>query len=795
MFKYHFKIICRNLLKNKLHLVINIAGFAIGISSFILILLYVNSELTFDKFHSNYNRIYKVAFGDNFYSMAPFASVLKDKIPEIEKIVRVDDFMGGGKSTLIKAKIGNETKTIEVKDIIYADSTFFDVFSFRVIQGNAKTSLTLPNSIVLTKSTASKIFGKDNPIGKTIEYIGANEKPRLIYTVSAIIEDIPNNSSIKFNGIVSFTTLKLIKPAGADVDEDYNNWTYDTYVLVKNSCSVNDLTQKTNKIWLDHILKKKNINAGSESAKAYISEFVPLKNAGFYKNNKIKFIYLILLVGIIIIIIAVINFVNLSIAKSSMRTKEIGIKKITGSSRYDLIKQFIGETTVLTFIAAFFAMIVVYLLMPLFNKITGKSISFNILQHPTVILLFISGSILIGIIAGIYPALYLSAFKPIAIIKNGKTKGNKNKIITQSLIIFQFVISVALIISTVIITKQVKYMRTENVGFNNKQVITCQMAKNIQAKYGVFKQRLLQNPNIINIATSNNGGLGEKLYQSEKNEINGSEKSFNVLTVDQDFIKTIGLKIIEGRDFSMDLKTDKYLTVILNETAVNDFGLKQPLGSEIKISNYKLRVIGVVKDFHNESFQKKIDPLALWYVPEWSTFLSIRIGNNNIQETIQYIKKQWEEISPEIPFKFQFLDERYETLYNDENKFNLVIGYFSIIAILIACLGLFGLVTFSTESCIKEIGIRKVNGARVIEILAMLNLNFIKWVVVAFIIACPIAWYAMYKWLQNFAYKTELSWWVFGVAGIVAVAVAVLTVSWQSWRAATRNPVEALRYE
>jgi putative ABC transport system permease protein len=777
-----------------MHSIINISGFAIGISSFILILLYVHHELTYDRFHSNFNRIYKVTIADNFGTMAPFAGIIKDKIPEIEKFVRIDSYMGGGESPLLRVKKGNEVKTVQIKNIIYADSTFFDIFSFRVIQGNEKTSLSAPNSIILTESTAYNLFGKENPIGKTIEFIGTAEKPRLNYTVSAIIQDLPDNSTIKLNGIVSFNTLKSIKPGGVDVDIDYGNRTYDTYILISKSCSLDKLTQKANEIWMDYILKKESIKPESESAKDYIAGFVPFKDVNFFKNNKIQFIYLILLVGIIIIVIAVINFVNLSIAKASLRTKEVGIKKVIGTQRYNLIIQFISESIILTFIATFIATIIVECLMPLFNDITGRSISFNFLQHPVKIMFFVLGSILIGIIAGIYPALYLSSFRPITIFKNVIIGSNKHKIITQTLITFQFVISIALIISAIIISKQVKYMRTQNVGFDNKNIITCQQTQSIRNKYNVFKQRLLQNPNIINITASQDHGLSEAFSMSFVNEINGSEKTYYTMPVDPDFIKTIGLKIIKGRDFSWDL-TDEFKRVIINETAVKNFGLDNPLGFKIKLFDYQMEVIGVIKDFHNESFQKKINSLVLWCVPGYSFNLSIRISNNNRQETINYIKKQWEELSPDIPFEFKFLDEKYDALYKEEDKFNLVIGYFSIIAILIACLGLFGLVSFTTVNYTKEIGIRKVNGARTFQILTMLNKNFLRWVVISFVIACPLAYYAMNKWLQNFAYKTTISWWVFLVAGVMTGAVALLTVSWQSWRAANRNPVEALRYE
>ena len=795
MFKYHFKISWRNLLRFKQHSILNIAGFSIGISSFILILLYVQSELGIDSFQKNRDRIYKLTLGGSFNTMAPLAVILNDKIPEIEKIARLDFQMGGGKSPLFRVKEGVETKTVQVNDIIYADSTFLDIFSFRVINGNAKKSLSDPNSIILTESMSHKIFGNSNPIGSIIEYIGTNESPRLFYTVSAIIEDIPENSSIKFNGIISFVTLKAIKPAGVDVDEDYSNWTYDTYILSNKAVSADELTGKINNIWLDEILKKNDIQPGSESAKEYISGLVPLKDVTFYQNNKLKFIYLILLVGIIIIIIGIINFVNLSIAKSHLRTKEIGVRKVAGASRYELIKQFIGESVILTLLAALSALVIVSFLMPLFNEITGRVISFTVQQYLKGFLFFISGSILIGIVAGTYPAFYLSAFKPVTVFKKVKTGGIKTSAIIQGLIIFQFIVSIALIISTITISRQISYMRTGDVGFDKGNIITCQLTKNIRNKYDVFRQQLLLNPEILNVSASSGKWLSEQFHISFTEEINGSEKTFYAMAVDPDFVNTVGLEIIDGRNFSWDMETDKYRAVIINETAVKNFGLDDPLGCEIEMFNYKARVVGVVRDFHNESFQKKINSLLLWNVPEYCNNLSIRISDRNIRETIGYISNQWEELSPDIPFEYNFLEEKYDALYKEEDKFSIVIGYFSIIAILIACLGLFGVVSFSTAIRTKEIGIRKINGARVSEILLLLNRNFITLVLIAYLLAVPAAWYFMHKWLGNFAFRTDLSWWIFIFAGLLVLSIAIITVSWQSWRAATRNPVEALRYE
>jgi len=795
MYKYHFKIIWRNLARFKLNSIINIVGFAIGISSFILILLYVQSELTIDSFHKNRDRIHKITLGGSFSTMAPLAVILKNKIPEIGNIARLDFQMGGGKSALLRVKAGEETKTIQTNNIIYADSTFFDIFSFRAISGNAKESLTKPNSIVLTESVSRNLFGNINPVGNTLEFIGTNESPRLLYTVTAIIEDNPGNSSLKYSAIVSFNTLKSIKPGGVDVDVDYGNWTYETYVLTNSLYNQDELTKKINGVWLDVILEKNGIQRNSESAKEFVSGLVPLKEVAFYQNNRLEFIYLILLVGIIIIIIAVINFVNLSIAKASLRTKEIEVRKVSGSSRFELIKQFILESVILTFIAALLALTIAIFLMPLFNESIGKTISFTFSQYSKGILLFISGTMLIGIAAGIYPAYHLSAFNSGNVFKSVKNDGNRTNSVIRSLIVFQFAVSIALITGTITVSRQINYMRTGDVGFDKENIITFQLSKNTREKFDVFKQQLLRNPDIISVAASSGSWLSHQFHMSFTGEINGSEKTYYAMAVDQDFVNTIGLGIIEGRNFSRDLETDKYKAVIINETAVKNFGLQEPLGFEIEMFNVKARVVGVVKDFHNESFQEKINSLVLWNVPEYCNNLSIRISGTNVRETIGYINKQWTEISPDIPFQYNFLDERYNSLYKEEEKFNIVISYFSIIAILIACLGLFGVVSLTIATRTKEIGIRKINGAKISEILLLLNRSFILLVLIAYLFAVPVAWYAINRWLGNFAFRTKLSWWIFALAGLIAIVIALITVSWQSWRAATRNPVEALRYE
>jgi putative ABC transport system permease protein len=497
-------------------------------------------------------------------------------------------------------------------------------------------------------------------------------------------------------------------------------------------------------------------------------------------------------IGVIVILIAIVNFINLSIAKSSYRSREIGIKKVYGSGRTGIIFQLLFESVSISFLSTLLALFIVGMISPVFEKISGWNVSFGKENYFYIIAILISGSLIIGLIAGLYPALFLSSFSPLRTLKNETSSGKKGKKFKSFLMVFQFVISISLIICTITITKQVRYLKTKDVGFDKENLIYCARSK-VSKKYDTFKQKLLQNPDILKIASSNTS-LARNFPMTNSCVINNKERAFYTMTVDQDFVQTMGLKIIEGRDFSWDISTDQYGAMIINETAVREFELTQPIGTELEMFGYKVFIIGVMKDFHASSFHQRIPPSALWVAP-WNGTINFRIDGKNKDKSIEYIKKTWEEFSPDIPFEYHFLDDEYDSLYKSEEKFNLLIAYFSILAIFIACLGLFGLVSFSIEQRIKEIGIRKVNGAKAIEIVVLLNKSFIIRVIVAFIISCPIALYAMKKWLQNFSYRTDINILIFLLAGLIALVIVICTVSLQSWKASTRNPADALRNE
>ncbi|MBT4401141.1 MAG: FtsX-like permease family protein [Bacteroidetes bacterium] len=781
------KIAFRNLFKNKVDTFISMSGLAIGIAVFFLITMYSSHELSYDKFNSNYKDIYQVNISEGFYTAAPLANLMKESIPELRSVTRIDYFAGGGQAPFIEVDENGSLKKVKVKNVVFAENNFFDLFSFKVIHGNPTTALNNPYSIVLTRNTSQLLFGTDNSVGKSIHYIGDRSKvTEMDMMVSAVIENIPDNSSITFNAVASFATLNSIKPTGNDMDSDWSNWMYSTFSLLDNQNS-KIVEEKLSKLWKEC----ESINfPDSEHQEIGI---VSLSDIPFYNNNKRQLIFLIQLVGIFILILALVNFINLTIARSSLRAKEIAIRKVTGSSRFELIKQFLFESILISILVAPVSLLIVWLSKSYFINITNTPISLEIIHQPLLIVYFVIGILIIGIIAGIYPAFYLSSFKITPLLKGELTKGKKRNSLQFGLFVFQFVISISLIICTVIISKQIDFVKDKSLGLNTANIIDFNQSPQVGSKYDIFKQRLLDDPNIISV-TRTNTGLGKGLPITGTYEDNGIKKSYSVTTVDPDFVPTMDIGILDGRNFSWEIQSDKIGALIVNETFVEEFGLETVLDTEITLFKQKVKIIGVAKDFFYDSFHQKLKPSALWYV-DWNSHINIKINNQNTVQSIKHIEGLWNEFSPQIPFEYEILDETYGQLYEPEENLQKIFATFSLIAIIIACLGLFGLALNSTQRRVKEISIRKINGAKVSDILMLLNKNFTKWIVIAFVIACPIAWYAMHEWLNNYAYKTELSLWIFAIAGILALGIALLTVSFLSWKAASRNPVEGLRNE
>jgi putative ABC transport system permease protein len=628
-------------------------------------------------------------------------------------------------------------------------------------------------------------------VGRTIHYIGdRNSKPDMDMTITAVIADVPNNSTIYFNSSSSFnavgslSTYYAVKPSGVNIDEDWGNWMYSTFVMFKQN-DLNSFTNKVNKLWLEQEKIRGNNHVNIN--------LIPLDDVHFHNNSKRQIIFLLQLIGVFILGIAIINFVNLTIARSSSRAREIGMRKVVGANRLMLIKQFLSESIFISLLAMLITLLIVTLFKPFFFKMINKEIPFDILFQPQFILILITCIVIIGIISGFYPAVILSSFKPTSILKGEITKSKRGNLLRHVLIILQFTISISLIICTILISKQVDYLKTKDLGFNNKNIIHFSQSQQINKNYDLFKQKLLQNPDILNVSRSNTS-FGRDLPIGLESDFKGLKKSYRASTVDPDFIPAMKIEMVKGRPFSWDIKSDHYMTVIVNETFVKEFQLKQPLGAEINFFTIKPKIIGVMKDFNYNSFHQKVEPAALLYI-DWNMEINVRIDSRNVSGTIQYIKDKWNEFCPEMQLDYKFLDQTYGALYTSEEQFQSIISSFSIVAIIIACLGLYGLVSHNVNSRLKEISIRKILGASVDSIVIKLIGEFIKWVLLANIIAWPLAWFLMNKWLQNFAYHASMNLWIFIISGGIALLIAILTISYQAIKAATTNPIEALRYE
>ncbi len=789
MIKNYILTALRNIVRFKLHSVINIGGLALGISIFTLILIYVMSELNYDKYHENYDKIYQVSVFDELITTAHLGHTMKEKFPEIRHLTRIDQQLGGGKNAYLKQL--NSDKLVDFKDIIYAEPDFFNMFSVEPVAGDLTTALNNPYSIVLSESSALKLFGSADVVNKSIGFISADGGVRHNFTITAVIADAPDNSSIKYSAIASFITLNDMKPGGIEVDQDHYNWGYLTFITLHDNIEVNDFVKKARAEFVNFICEKNDIDTESEEVNEITMEMVPLGKAPFYGNNKLQFISLIILIGVLILVIALINFINLSLAKSTLRSREIGLRKVAGSSRKQLISQFIGEAIILASIAAFASIILTEIIKPWFNKLIGKELSIGYLDDPKILLIFLVGTIVIGVLAGFYPAIVLSRFNPIRTLNNEVTSGKKGKLFKQALSIIQITISLVLIIGVVIISKQINFMKTKDLGFDNTNIIYFQSNDDINEKYKLFKQRILESPAIYSVARAGNE-FGQQYHITDEEEFNGTKISYQAMVADPDFVETMGLEIVEGRNYIWD-RASEIGAMLINETAAKEFGIDSIIGYRMSMLGYPQHIVGIYKDVNNESFHEKIGPSALINYTIMLHSINIKLNGQNKKAAIDHVEKVWNEIIPDIPFQYNFLDDKYDQLYEKEAKFGMVIKFSALFSILIACLGLFGMVSYTSERRKKEIGIRKSTGASAVDIMMLLQIGIVKWLGIATILACPVAYYATDKWLQNFAYRTPINVGVFVLGVFIISAIALLAVSVVVFKAAKTNPAECLR--
>ena len=803
----YIKIAWRNLLKNKLYSFINIFGLAIGIATCLIIMLFVQDELSYDRFNEKADRIVRIIFKANINGgkisesnvMPPTARTLKNDYPEVQEATRLRNF---GKPRIILGE-----NTINDATLAYADSNFFDVFSISLLKGNPKTALSQPNFLVLSKKTSERFFGNQDPIGKIIYFKKDENVP---FKITGVFDDIPLNSHFHFD---------MFGSMASDTEAKSSSWmssNYFTYLVLPKGYDYKKLEAKMPQMVEKHmgpeILQTMGMTIGQFREKGNELGFVLQKLTDIHFNssstNELEpggdkmYVYIFGIVALFMLLIACINFMNLSTAGASKRAKEVGVRKVMGSAKMDLVGQFLLESIILTALSLLVAIILVQIFLPAFNDISGKTLTFSIAQNPQIIIVLLLFGLFIGLIAGSYPAFFLSSFKPILVLK-GRFSGTKNSIgLRQGLVVFQFCVSVCLIIGTAIVYLQLSYIQNKKLGYNQNQLLVLPNSWALGKNEALFKEILLKDSRVVNVTTSPYKPAGPT---NSNNSLAYPEADDSQIMrtlqygVDDQYIPTMGMEMAEGRNFSRKFSSDS-TAIVINETAAKAFGWgKNSVGHSITRlidNNGKKKVyqvIGVVKDFHFKSLHESITPLLMVYENNWG--LIVKIKTQDATGLLATMKTQWQSFGVDEPFSYAFMDDLVNKTYQAEQKTGVVLSIFGLLTIFIACLGLFGLATFTAEQRIKEIGVRKVLGANIGQIIGLLSKDFLKLVLIACVFAFPIAWYAMYKWLQGFAYKIEISWWIFVLAAFLSLLIAFLTVAYQSVKVALMNPVKSLKTE
>jgi putative ABC transport system permease protein len=812
MFKNYFKIAWRNLVKNKTFSFINIVGLASGLACFILIALYVADELSYDRFNEKAGRIYRInsdiVFGGNKLHLAvasdPMGAALKKDYPQVEEFVR---FFSSGGSKLIKK--GNEF--IRENNVSHADSTLFDVFTLPIIAGNSKTALNDPNTVVISESAAKKYFATTDVVGKSIE---TNDNGSTLYKITAVMKDIPHNSHFDFDMIFSMDNVQyqwgnflshnhqtylLLKP-GTDYKEFEKNFKQfiNKYVIPQAAQfmeikSMDDFEKAGNKLEYT-LIPLTDIHLRSDR--------VPEMNV----NGNIQYVYIFSAVALFVLLLACINFMNLSTARSASRAKEVGIRKVVGSEKRSLIKQFLTESILTTVISTVLAVTITWLCLSWFNNLSAKQLHISDLLQTQYLVFLFALPLIVGLLSGLYPAFVLSSFNPIAVLKGKFSGGLRRSTLRNVLVIGQFTTSIFLIAATIIVFRQLNYIQTKKLGFSKDQMLVVNGTGALGNNRDAFKNDVSKFSGVkgatyagyLPVAGSSRNDVS---FSTEATMTSTNSVNMQIWNIDDTYIPLMEMEIIKGRNFSKEFGTDSNATII-NETAAKLLGWNDPVGK--KLYTYfqdggantliSREVIGVVKNFHFESMKENIGPLCFRLADNyWATAFKVKTAD--VKQLVSNIENKWKALAPGMPFSYHFMDESFDNMYRVEQRTGKLGLTLAIIAILIACLGLFGLATYTAEQRIKEIGVRKVLGATLGNIVSMLSKDFILLVGIASVIAIPLAWWAMNKWLQDFAYRINIGWWVFVAAGIIAMLIAVITVSSQAIKAGLANPVKSLRTE
>ncbi len=812
MIKNYFTVALRNILKHKFYSFLNIFGLAIGITCCLLIVAYVADELRYDRHHPHADRLYRLTVDAQFggaefnapLMCAPAAAALVADFPEVEQSFRFRD-QGG---FLVRYDDPNEgVKSFRENQAIYADSNFFAMFGVPLLQGNPETALKGPNKVVISERLATKYFGNENPMGKPIKIANYYD-----CTVTGVYENISSNTHFDFDLLLSMESLEESK------QEFWLSFNFHTYVRLKEGTTPASVEEKFPGMIQKYIGPEIERFVGvsweefQQNGNGIAIALQPVLDIHLHSNldgelapnGDIKYVYIFSAIALFILLIACINFMNLSTARSANRAKEVGVRKVMGSLKRQLIGQFIAESTLVSFIAFTIATLCGWLLLNPFSEFAGKTIHFSLLENLWILPLLLLGAIVVGLLAGSYPAFFLSAFQPIAVLKGKLNTGAKSSTFRSVLVVFQFCISIILIVGTLVVFDQLQYVQNKNLGFNKEQVLVLQDTYVLEREQlESFKTELLRNPNIEKVSITSFTPIGG----SENNNayFPGDDPSTEQTTVlrefnvDYDYIETFGMKMAAGRNFDEQFGTDSS-AIIVNEAAVKHFGWDEPIGQQIGTftseegAHEVYEVIGVVKDFHAASLRENIRPSVI-RLQNNTGRVSIRTKAQNTAAVLAYTRSMWEKIAPGQPFTYDFMDDTFKALYKAEMKVGEIFGIFAGLAIFTACLGLFGLAAFTSEQRSKEIGVRKVLGASVSGIVMLLSKEFARLVVIAFVISVPIAWYMMEQWLTDFAYRTDIRPIIFLISGGSAFLIAWLTMSYQTLRAASVNPVKSLRSE
>ncbi|UPK67587.1 ABC transporter permease [Chitinophaga filiformis] len=806
MFSTHFKIAWRNMAKQKMYSAIKIGGFSLGIAACLLIALYIRQELSYDQHYPNASRICRAVIdwgnpnSTGTYFPAPFANALKADLPEVEQTGRfLDGELFGAGSCQIRPSDKQENTYEE--GVLFADQELLDILQIPFVYGDAAHALSEPNTIVITKSKADKYFPHQNPVGKTLIVNDNTGKP---YRIGGVIEDLPVTSHLQFDFLLTLKGIELWP--GEQTYWLANN--YQTYILLRPGTDIIKFQSKLAAFKDRYIIA----NAAKTGDKRIIDivkkvhfSIQPLKDIHLrsdkiddrLSHGDIRLVWLFGAIAGFILIIAGINFVNLSTARSASRAKEVGLRKAVGSDRASLVKQFLSESILFSFLSLLLGLVLAWILLPYFNSLSGKSLSMPWSAWWLAPLLIVSTTI-IGVLAGLYPSLYLSSFQPIHALKGKINQGHRRSNMRSALVVFQFTTSIALIIGTFTIYRQMRYILDKKIGFEKDHVLLIQGTNTLGNRVPAFKDALSKLPGVKSASVSDylpvtGTKRNDNILSIEGTSHEDAPISGQLWVVDHDYIKTLSMNIVKGRDFSIDMRTDSQ-AVIINQTMAKQLGLKDPIGKRISNTGSAWTIIGVVEDFHFESLRNSIRPLCLT-IGNSSSIISVKASAADMHDLIGSITTLWKDFSPHQPIRYSFLDQRFARMYTDVQRTGQIFTSFAVLAIIVACLGLLGLSAFMAEQRTKEIGVRKVLGASISNLVMLLSQDFLKLVLLAIIIATPLAWYAMDRWLENFAFHIPIEWWVFILAGFIAVVIALLTVSYQSLRAALVNPVQSLKSE